>query len=887
MLHATAATTARRSRRRISAIAGVLLLLSATVASSHSPQQTSAVPAPWAAQWITAADDDGRDNRWLAFRQQLELSSAPARALARIAASDKYWLWVNGRQVVFEGQLKRGPTPDDTYFDTIDLTPHLRPGLNTIAIAVWYWGRSGYSHRSAGTAGLLFDADIDGRSVASDAGWRARVLPAYGSTAGPPPSIALTEQHIRYDARLAIPGWQNDDFDDRAWPTARELGAPPIAPWNRLVERPVPLWRDSGLLDYAALEGLPAGDEGGEVVARLPYNAQVTPYLRVDATPGRVVRIRTDTYNTSRKISLRAEYVTREGVQEYESYGWLSGHEVHYSIPPGVRVLDLKYRETGYDADFRGRFQSDDPALDVLWTKARRTLYVNMRDNHMDCPDRERAQWYGDLVVQLGQVFYALDAERGPLLARKGLRQLGEWQRGDGALVTPVPYGDGMDSPELPLQMLAAVGRYGLWTYYLHTGDIDTLREVYPAAREYLSLWDIGADGLVLHRPGDWTWPDWGDHADYRVLENAWYYLALEGAAAIATEIGAGADVAGYSERMAAIRGAFRPRFWRGDHFRSTDHTGATDDRANALAVLAGFARTEDYPALLDVLGTQQHASPYMEKYVLEAMLLMDGAPEALYRMKRRYRAQIESPLTTLWEDWEWQPWNGYNHAWAGGPLTLLSGYVAGVRPAAPGWEEYAVRPRPGLLRRVDAVVPTPHGDITVRVERDTSRFELAIDAPVHGSVALPATDQARLRVNGLDVWAEGRAIGDSTGVRVLAVSDGLARLAVPAGAWTLEAVGVPPATPPTDELFNLSENPIRSSRVFFNFRETPSLAAVFTLDGRRVVDLTRRMAGGDRAVWDVTNDHGARVAPGVYLFVAKVGDEVVRRRLVVNPRDR
>ena len=31
-----------------------------------------------------------------------------------------------------------------------------------------------------------------------------------------------------------------------------------------------------------------------------------------------------------------------------------------------------------------------------------------MRDNYMDCPDRERAQWWGDEVNELGEAFYAL-----------------------------------------------------------------------------------------------------------------------------------------------------------------------------------------------------------------------------------------------------------------------------------------------------------------------------------------------------------------------------------------------------------------------------------------------------------------------------------------------
>ncbi len=42
------------------------------------------------------------------------------------------------------------------------------------------------------------------------------------------------------------------------------------------------------------------------------------------------------------------------GEQTYESLGWMNGHEVIYIIPDGVVVKDVKYRETGYNADFAG-----------------------------------------------------------------------------------------------------------------------------------------------------------------------------------------------------------------------------------------------------------------------------------------------------------------------------------------------------------------------------------------------------------------------------------------------------------------------------------------------------------------------------------------------------
>jgi len=120
---------------------------------------------------------------------------------------------------------------------------------------------------------------------------------------------------------------------------------------------------------------------------------------------------------------MRAKYVTRKGVQKYESYGWINGQKVIYTIPKGIKVLCLKYRETGYDTEFAGSFQSSDDFLNRIWEKARRTLYVTMRDTYMDCPDRERAQWWGDEVNEAGESYYSL-CPKSHLLFRKGMYEL-------------------------------------------------------------------------------------------------------------------------------------------------------------------------------------------------------------------------------------------------------------------------------------------------------------------------------------------------------------------------------------------------------------------------------------------------------------------------------
>ncbi|MEQ8839119.1 MAG: alpha-L-rhamnosidase C-terminal domain-containing protein [Lacipirellulaceae bacterium] len=719
--------------------------------SSH--KLSLAVEQNSAVQWVRPANvrwkSEGEGltktaapNQWFCFRNVITLPAEPKDGTAKIACDSKYWLWINGKLVVFEGQLKRGPTPTDTYYDFVDLKPHLQVGENTVAVLVWYFGKQGFSHRDSGSPGLLFEI-VGGREAQIDSSqWKAIPHPAYGDSGNPKPNYRLPESNIVFDARDDLVDWQLPGFDDTNWPAAIEVGVPGTEPWNKLIKRPLPLWKDYGLRDYLGELSFPLISDGSPIVCKLPYNAQVTPYLKVEAEPGLQIGIQTDNYRGGSEPNVRAEYITREGVQEFESLGWISGHEVRYSIPEGVKVLSLKYRETGYDTEFTGSFQCDDPDLNTLWQKAQRTLYVTMRDTYMDCPDRERAQWWGDEVIELEEAFYALDPQSHHL-ARKGILELARWQKPGGQLYSPVPAGNW--DKELPTQMLASVGEYGFWNYYWHTGDQQTIKLAYPAVKGYLELWQVDDQGLVVPRKGDWTWGDWGENKDMPLLFNGWYSLALEGYAKMSDLLGEHDEANKARSRRAALHDSFNRTYWNGEAYRSPGYQGETDERGHALAVLAGIAEPTKYPAIREVFATQEHASPYMEKYVLEAMYKMDLPEQARTRMKRRYRAMIDSPLTTLWEGWGIgsQGFGGgtYNHAWSGGPLTLMSKYVAGIAPIELGYKRFAVRPNLGELSQVEATVDSVAGKIELTIERTDKRMSIAITVP-EGSTAevtLPA----------------------------------------------------------------------------------------------------------------------------------------------------
>ncbi len=74
------------------------------------------------AQWIWQTAD-GHANGWVSFRKTINLANVPANATANIAADSKFWLWVNGEMVVFEGGMSHGPSRAGVWNRDINFTP--------------------------------------------------------------------------------------------------------------------------------------------------------------------------------------------------------------------------------------------------------------------------------------------------------------------------------------------------------------------------------------------------------------------------------------------------------------------------------------------------------------------------------------------------------------------------------------------------------------------------------------------------------------------------------------------------------------------------------------------------------------------------------------------
>ena len=201
-------------------------------------------------------------------------------------------------------------------------------------------------------------------------------------------------------------------------------------------------------------------------------------------------------------------------------------------------------------------------------------------------------------------------------------------------------------------------------------------------------------------------------------------------------ELGYGEDADNYNHFLSQYKDSFNTQLWNGKEYRHPDYKELTDDRVHALAVVSGIADSDKYNAIANVFATQKHASPYMEMYVFEAMMLMRMEEEAIARHSERFSPMVNNPdFTTLFELWEHGSGWTVNHGWSGGGLAIVCKYLCGISPLKPGFKEFAISPQPGNVNKAKVLVPTIRGNIKSEFNIKDNKFIQYLIVP-EGTIA-------------------------------------------------------------------------------------------------------------------------------------------------------
>jgi alpha-L-rhamnosidase len=704
------------------------------------------------------------------FRGTFRLSQIPAEATLYVAGPRSVKVYLNGELVLDAAADPKSPLATHVYRAKVQSA--LRVGKNVLAVvAVRGWGIVAASDLPA-IQQLSFGETMVAKIVPAAPGVSAAPLAITGPSWR---SIAATPQ-----------GWQSPDFDDRNWPRVQTLGAiegsPKFFQWNLdagLYDWPGYLGMSPSLRTYSlhavaithrtgALEhvealmnsgpGAPfavriaAGttaanapamllDFGREVSGRLLVESDCNCETRILLSYGESVgeALSGENYLGTNLLQVPAHGMAR-GPKSGFRYAWL--RFVGGAAQTAFRSIRLE--GIAYPVRYQGSFTSSDPLLNRIWQTAAYTAHLCMQDGVWDAPKRDRGWWAGDLAGS-GPVISDVFDDRALL---------------DRTLAHLIPPA-GHDVNGIP-------GYTALWIVteadlYRHDGDKAALEEKQATLLRLLRQMDgeVDASGHFVNRHHSWLFVDWSPDlfAFTREAEEGTelqFVLGYRQGAWLLAQMGDSTDSHRYESRADSLAEEARKQYLGAD--------GTFGDRwqINAMAVLAGVALPQDFPAIWSKIfrnigqnGSQtQTISPYFNAFLIEAMASMGHRQAALNWLREYWGGMLAEGATSFWEayDLRWpktQPHlhlqadgtTGYfvslAHGWSSSPAAWLMEEMLGVKAIDPGFTKVQIRPQLADLKWMRGAVATPRGP--VRVDVDEHRIVVAIPAGVEAIVLLPA----------------------------------------------------------------------------------------------------------------------------------------------------
>lgn len=448
---------------------------------------------------------------------------------------------------------------------------------------------------------------------------------------------------------------------------------------------------------------------------------------------------------------------------DYESLRWIQVHVRNASHP--VRLLWVGMRRRVYPWPHAAQVDCREPPLKKLFEASLNTLANSCLDTLMDGAGRERQQYSGDGGHQAQTIRYAYGD------SRPAVRFLTTFSQGltvDGYFLDCWPAYDRL--VRLAQRQVGATAwgplldhgigfNFDCWNYYWETGDLETLRPIYPrliAFSEYLQR-TVQSDGLLpvehIGVPSVWM-----DHDAYRQQRHKQCAFNLYAAAALREAL---ARLAGlFADRLQAQRlrafserllTATVARFWCARRkvfvcnlpWERRERTTRYDDRSLAEAILFDFCPgglTESATRLLADCPPQLGLSyPANAIWRLRALARV-GRQDCVLKDLRTRWAAMESVAcnNTLQETWTAVADGTYQYSHCAiAPLQILFSELLGISATAAGFTKYRVAPRLGDLMGLDVTAWTAVGPIKVAADFTGRGHRIAITAPPAGQGVL------------------------------------------------------------------------------------------------------------------------------------------------------
>ncbi|MCK4401578.1 alpha-L-rhamnosidase N-terminal domain-containing protein [bacterium] len=489
-------------------------------------------------------------------------------------------------------------------------------------------------------------------------------------------------------------------------------------------------------------------------------------------------------------FSFNVKYVDRiylkKGNQKWETLQRRTGRYLHISCRKGngIKLKGVGVNSLSYPVQEIGQFECSDKLLNRIWEVSKYTTKLLMQYGYQDCLRREEGSCnmssFNYMSRSAGFCFGDYK------LARKTIKLSIMTQNDTGWFDS-----HGISSPNSDEQNESLWWIVWLKDYYLHSGDILLVKEIYQNVANNLRFFSkmMNQYGLLdsknefISRKGQTVYiDDTASIPQYRgIFEgelfgyNIMYYAALNSAATLAEELGFVEDAEFYGKKAARVKKSCNERFWDDKKklyvdWREGKKLADTSSQAILIAALYFGICDEDkgkkvLSYLLDLGALKGKFENYhltfgFYYYLLEILFRYDKEDIALDLMRAYYGRWLELGATTFGEHFDL---NNYKDKQSLDTEYEVHGYstsahlhfytnILGIRPLEPGFKEILFEPHSGNLKSARGKVHTPKGEISVSWEAEKSSFKMEIEMPKECKykVKLPKRyKNYQVRVNG------------------------------------------------------------------------------------------------------------------------------------------
>ena len=729
----------------------------------------------WRAQWIGGRFDSdvekGRTRiRARYLRRDFAVQAPIQRAMLYICGLGLYEAYINGQRI---GTQVLSPTPTNydrsVRYNTFDVTREVRQGANAIGVVLGngrFMAMRNPGMRGFGLPRLLAQLVItttDGRQtvIASDKTWQMMAD-------GPIQTNNEFDGEI-YDARKAMPGWNEPGYRQAGWRPAELMAAP--APLIEAQTNP-----NIQVMDSVQPQSIrPIGH--GRYLIDMGQNMVGWLRVRIHGDEGDTLRLRFAERLAPGHpdklflANLRTAEVTDTYISDHRPGTWQPAFTYH-----GFRYVEVSgFRRAPRLSAFQGQVVYDEMATtgtfhtsNSLLNRIYHCAYWGIRGNYRgmptDCPQRdERLGWLGDRATGALGECYLFDNH---LLYAKWIRDITETQRADSVISDVAPrywsvYSDNVTWPMAWYTVAAMLDE--------QYGDSQPIREAYEPMKKFmLHLKNRYDDHGIITRDvyGDWCLPPESPELIHSkdstritrgpVLATAAYYRLCRLMERFAGIAGKTADVALWQEMGRETREAFNRRFYHADKGRYDNNTVT----ANILALRWGLVPEGEADRVFGQVVAKMTAAgtPHISTGVLGTQEIMRGLTDygrgdiaytlATNRTYPSWGFMTDHGATTIWELWNGDTanprMNSGNHIMLLGDLVIwYYQYLAGIGQTSDsrGYSHIRLQPRiPEGLSHVSATYRSPYGLIESRwrIDGNTMHWQFTIPANTTAEVCIP-----------------------------------------------------------------------------------------------------------------------------------------------------